>query len=111
MICVLQTKGALEETTLIHGCNELLPAGSGYSANENRLLEKEDVKGKLSCKLESKQGKVSNAEAGRCSVHARYITYNFKKVCIVLVRFQACTGFADRSQTALGSREMQELDE
>lgn len=43
----------------------MLPEGSGYSMNENTLLEKEGVKGKLSFKLESKQSKVSTAEATR----------------------------------------------
>lgn len=32
----------------------MLPEGRRYSVNENMLLEKEGVKGKLSCKLESK---------------------------------------------------------
>ena len=54
VICVLQMKEALEETTLIHGSNEMLPEGSGYSVNESMLLENKGVKGKLSCKLESK---------------------------------------------------------
>lgn len=54
VICVLQTNQALEETTLNHECNEMVPEGSGSSMNENMLLEKEGAKGKLSCKSESK---------------------------------------------------------
>lgn len=54
VIYVLQMKELFEETTLIHGSNEMLPESSGYSVNENMLLEKEGVKGKLHCKLESK---------------------------------------------------------
>lgn len=59
--------------------------------NKNVLLEKEGVKGKLNCKSEQNQGKVSHAERSSCSA---CVDRSLKevKVCIALVGLQDCPG-------------------